>query len=205
MNRGNVYVVDDEDSIRRASQLMLKVMGYGARTFDGGRAFIDASVSLEAGCLLLDIRMPDVDGLEVQQRLNRAQSPPPVVVMSGHGDLGVAVPAMENGAVAFLEKPFSRAALQSALDIAFLKLDGGDGFARYLDGAKEAVEALGGMETRVLALLARGLPNEAIAAELELSGPAIEMCRARIFSQLGIESVTDALRVAFASGLAAAA
>jgi two-component system response regulator FixJ len=203
MSLGRVYVVDDEAPIRRASALMLKVMGYEARAFDDGRSFLDELATLDHGCLLLDIRMPTIDGLEVQHRLNSDGAPLPVIVMSGHGDLGMAVPAMENGAVCFLEKPFSRAALQSALDIAFLKLEGGPGFERYLAEARQTVQALDEAETKILALIVRGRSNEAIAGELGLPGSTIDMRRARIFARLGVDSVTDALRVAFAAGLGA--
>ena len=110
---------------------------------------------------------------------------------------------MENGAVAFLEKPFSRATLQSALDIAFLKLEDQRAYEAYLARARRAVDDLGESDGQVLRSLARGRTNDAIAEDLGLPPTAVDVARARIFAQLGIESVTEALRLAFAAGLGA--
>ena len=123
-----VHVIDDEDAIRRSMQLMLRVMGYEAQAFESGVSFLAAQSEITNGCVLLDLRMPEIDGLEVQRRLNAGGSDHSVIVMSGHGDLGLAVTAMEQGAVAFLEKPFPRAALQQVLEVAFLRLEDPDGY-----------------------------------------------------------------------------
>jgi two-component system response regulator FixJ len=130
-----------------------------------------------------------------------ARSDLPVLIMSGHGDVTVAVPAMQNGAVAFVEKPFRRAILGEALHIGFLKLDDPEGYAAYLEGARRRVEALREAERAVLAELARGRSNEAIGIALGLDPARLDVCRARLFSEAGLETVTDALRLAFASGL----
>jgi two-component system, LuxR family, response regulator FixJ len=197
----HVYVVDDEEPIRRSSQLMLRVMGYSARTFETGSALLEQLPTLEPGCVLLDMRMPGIDGLEVQRRLNHIGASHSVVVMSGHGDLSVAVPAMERGAVAFLEKPFPRDALRTALDIGFLKLADPSGYQRYVEQAAARVAQLGEFERRVLILLTRGMAQESIAAELGLPPAQIDLCQTRVFADLQIDSVNEALRVAFAADL----
>jgi len=195
----NVYVVEDEAAIRRSSELMLRVMGFAARTFESGLVFLQGAGELTPGCVLLDIRMPEIDGLEVQRRLNAEGHCHSVVVMSGHGDLSVAVPAFENGAVAFLEKPFPRAALQRALEIAFVRLDDPARYRDYLQEAERAVAVLDPADRQVLDLFTRGLANENIAGELGLAPTAIELSRSRIFGVLGVDSMTETLRLAFAA------
>lgn len=199
MTARNVYVVEDEEPIRRSSQMMLKLMGCEAHTFESGVPFLEQAEALASGCVLLDIRMPELDGLEVQRRLNAAGSNHSVIVMSGHGDLGVAVPAMEGGAVSFLEKPFSRATLQQALDIGFLKLEEPAGYEDYLQAAADAVQNLDEADRQVLALLIDGHRAEAIAEEMGDSKATIEISMSRIFTQLGVDSMIDALRLSFAA------
>jgi two-component system, LuxR family, response regulator FixJ len=194
-----VYVVEDEEPIRRAVQLMLRVMGYTSRAFESGVPFLQDIGVLAPGCVLLDIRMPQIDGLEVQRRLNAAGHRHSVVVMSGHGDISVAAPAFENGAVAFLEKPFPRTALQRALELAFVRLEDPARYREHLDAAKRAVAALDPIDGQILALLARGLANENIAGELALTPVALDLARSRIFDTLGVESVTEALGLSFAA------
>ena len=198
-----VYVIDDEDAIRRSMQLMLRVLGYGAQTFESGPSFLAVQSELASGCVLLDLRMPEIDGLEVQRRLNAAGSDHSVVVMSGHGDLGIAVTAMEQGAIAFLEKPFSRATLEDVLALAFLRLDDPDGYRAYLHSAASALQKLEATDRKVLQLIARGHDLDGIAQQTGLPAVSIEVSRARIHAELGTETVTEALRLAFAARRAA--
>lgn len=197
-----VHVVDDEEPIRRATQMMLNVMRYEALTYPSGYSFLDALMDLSPGCVLLDLRMPEIDGLEVQRRLQKKGCDLPVVVMSGHGDLTVAVTGMEQGAVAFLEKPFPRAALEQTLEIAFLRLDDSNGYNRYLQSAAAAVGKLEPIDRQVLELIARGQDADAIAQRTGLPALSIEMSRSRIFADLGATSVTEVLRIAFAAARA---
>ncbi|HEU4652205.1 MAG TPA: DNA-binding response regulator, partial [Croceibacterium sp.] len=126
-----------------------------------------------------------------------------VVVMSGHGDLGAAVTAMENGAIAFLEKPFSRAALEKVLALAFKRLDDPDGYRVYLRTAAAMMQALDPSDRRVLELMARGHDLDSIAVHSGLPATAIEMARTRIHTALGVETVTEVLALAFAARRAA--
>lgn len=197
-----VHVVDDEGPVRRSMQLMLGVIGYDARTFESGTAFLDMQGELDSGCVLLDLRMPDVDGLEVQRRLRVNGADHSVVAMSGHGDLGVAVSAMEQGAVAFLEKPFSRAALQEVLDLGFMRLEDPDTYRAYLRSAAAALQDLNPTEQRVLELIARGHDTTGIAEQTGLSAATIELSRSRIFAGLGADTVVEVLRLVFAAGRA---
>jgi two-component system response regulator FixJ len=182
MSNRYVHVVEDEDAIRRSTHMMLKVLGYEPQTHPSGVAFLDALPDLPQGCVLLDIRMPEIDGLEVQRRLQAAGSQQPLVMMSGHGDLGIAVAAMELGAVAFLEKPFPRTALEQALEIAFLQLENPESYQQYLDSAASAVAKLEPTDRQVLELLARGHDAGSIAQQTGLSPLSIEVSRSRIFA-----------------------
>ena len=194
-----VHVVEDEDAIRRATHMMLKVLGYEPQTHASGVSFLEALPNLPEGCVLLDIRMPEMDGLEVQRRMKAAGSDLPLVVMSGHGDLAVAVTALEQGAVAFLEKPFARASLEQALEIAFLRLENPEGYRQYLRSAAQEVEKLEPIDRQVLAMMARGHDAGSIAQLMDLPPLSIEVSRSRIFAGLGSDSLTEVLRVAFAS------
>lgn len=198
-----VYVVDDEEPIQRSLQMMLRVLGHRVEGFASGIEFLDRLPELASGSVLLDLRMPQIDGLEVQRRMLAAEARHPVIVMSGHGDIAVGVTAMEQGAVAFLEKPFSRATLEQALEIAALKLEDGPGYLSYLKSASKAVQALGDSDRQILEMRARGHDRDYIAAQTALSPVELELARSRIYSAFGVDSFTDALRIAFAARAAA--
>lgn len=199
MTARQVYVVDDEDPIRRSMRLMLRVMGYQAHTFNSGAAFLEALPNLASGCVLLDLRMPEMDGLEVQRRLNAQGAEHSIVVMSGHGDLGVAVSAMEQGAIAFLEKPFGRSALERVLDIAFMRIEDHEAYRNFLRTSAVSLQGLKQEDQRVLELIARGHDSDGIARQTGMLAVSIEVSRARIFAELGADSVTDVLGLAFAA------
>lgn len=162
-----------------------------------------AQPELDCGCILLDLRMPEIDGLEVQRRLNARGSDHSVIVMSGHGDLGMAVTAMEQGAIAFLEKPFPRAALVEVLELAFLRLENPEEYRGYLRSAAATVQSLDATDQKVLGLLSRGYDAGSIGQQTGLSTMAIAASRARIFAELRAETVTEVLRLAFAARRAA--
>ena len=200
MTKRIVYVVDDEEPIRRSLRLMLGVQGYAVTLFESGPALLGVADALMPGCVLLDVRMPGMDGIEVQRRLAARPSDLPVVVMTGHGDLSIAVSALQSGAVAFVEKPFTKATLNQALATAFLKLEDPHGYRGHSEAAAARVGALGDEERAVLAQLAAGRSNDAIAAELGIAAAAVEIRRARLLTELGAESLSDVLRLAFAAG-----
>lgn len=196
-----VYVVDDEEPVRKALKLMLSVSGYAVTTFDSGASLLNVAEALVPGALLLDIRMPDMDGLEIQRHLAGRDIALPIIVMTGHGDLAVAGSALQGGAVAFLEKPFAKATLIQALDAAFLKLEDPEGYDRQIAAAAAAVQGLGEDDKTLLASVAVGQSNEKIAADLGVGAAVLEVRRARLFSELGVESVNEALRMVCAAGL----
>jgi len=201
MAKRTVHIVDDEAPVRRSLALMLKVSGYAVSTFESGLALLDAAEALVPGALLLDVRMPDMDGIQVQKQLASRGVALPVVIMTGHGDLSVAASALKAGAVACLEKPFGKAVLIGALDTVFLKIENPEAYERRQFAAAARVHALDDEERALLVRLARGRSNEEIAAELAMSGAACEVRRVRLFAKLGVENTSGALSMASAAGL----
>ncbi|MHA3790772.1 response regulator transcription factor [Rhizorhabdus wittichii] len=196
-----VHIVDDEEAIRRSTRFMLTTVGYAVECWESGTAFLKAVRHAAPGCILLDVRMPEMDGLQVQQQLNERGVTMPVIILTGHGDISTAVQAMKAGAVDFIEKPFERTALLAAIETAHARL------GRQADEAARGAEAqvmlakLTAREREVLDGLARGLPNKTIAYDLAISSRTVEVHRANLMTKLGVKSLSDALRIAFAAGL----
>lgn len=196
-----VHIIDDEDGIRRSASFMLKTSGFATRTWESGVAFLKEVRHAETGCILLDIRMPEMDGLEVQKLLTERGVAMPVIVLTGHGDVGIAVKAMKAGAVDFLEKPFDSDVLLEAIGRAFDRIEkAADVLVRAAD-ADLVLGALSAREREVLDGLAQGYPNKTIAYDLGISARTVEVHRANVMAKLGARSLSDALRIAFAAGL----
>ncbi|MGN6278803.1 MAG: response regulator transcription factor [Sphingomonas sp.] len=195
------YLVDDDESVRRSTGFMLRTSGFDVQSYASGIDLLKEVKHLEPGCILLDVRMPDMDGLEVQQELNTRGVTMPVIVLTGHGDVASAVRAMKAGATDFLEKPFEKATLLDALARAADTLDRHDAGARAEHGAKVRIAALTPRERDVLRELARGNPNKTIAYDLGISPRTVEVHRANVMSKLDVRSLSDALRIAFAARL----
>jgi len=196
-----IHIIDDDDAIRRSASFMLKTSGFAVETWPSGVAFLKEVRHTTEGVILLDVRMPEMDGLEVQQALNERGVTMPVIVLTGHGDVSIAVRAMKAGAVDFLEKPFEKAVLLSAIEAAFARLgDARDKSARA-DEAAVIIQALTGRERDVLEGLAQGLPNKTIAYDLGISPRTVEVHRANLMTKLEVRSLSDALRIAFAAGM----
>ena len=200
-DRRLIHIVDDEEAIRRSASFMLKTSGFDVATWPSGVAFLKEARNAAPGCVLLDVRMPEMDGLEVQQQLAERGVAMPVVVLTGHGDISIAVRAMKAGAVDFLEKPFEKARLLDAIEAAFERLDNRAGRAERAQDAATAIAALTVREREVLEGLARGLPNKTIAYDLGISSRTVEVHRANVMSKLDVRSLSEALRIAFSAGL----
>lgn len=197
-----IHIVDDDDAIRRSASFMLKTSGFSVTAHESGVAFLREVRHLQPGCVLLDVRMPEIDGLEVQATLNERGIAMPVVVLTGHGDISVAVRAMKAGAVDFIEKPFEKTKLLTAIETAFERLADVEGrLARSME-ASVAIAGLSGREQEVLKGLAQGLPNKTIAFDLGISPRTVEVHRANLMTKLKARSLSEALRIAFAAGLA---
>lgn len=197
-----VHIVDDEDSIRRSAGFMLKKAGLAVVPWTSGVEFLKGAKHAEPGCILLDVRMPEMDGLEVQRELCERGIAMPVIVMTGHGDVAIAVRAMKAGAVDFIEKPFEKAALLDAIDSAFERLAETQGRTSRAADAAVRIAALSAREQDVLKGLAQGLPNKTIAYDLGISPRTVEVHRANLMTKLGVRSLSEALRIAFSAGIA---
>lgn len=196
-----VYLVDDDEAIRRSASFMLRTSGFVVKTYASGVELLAAGKALDPGCVLLDVRMPGMDGLEVQKALREQDIRLPVVVMTGHGDVSVAVQAMKAGAIDFIEKPFEKATLMDALEQGFAQLAEAGTRARRAEEASAQLEVLTPREREVLEGLVRGHPNKTIAYDLGISPRTVEIHRANVMSKLGVASLSEALRIAFAAGL----
>lgn len=194
-----VHLVDDDEAIRRSVGFMLKTSGYHVRTYESGVEFLKGAPNLEPGCVLLDIRMPGMDGLEVQRALKDKGVSLPVVIMTGHGDVSLAVQAMKAGAVDFIEKPFEKAVLLSAIEHGVERLRKSAANQDRADEAAVRLQALTPREREVLDGLAKGLPNKTIAYDLGISPRTVEIHRANVMSKLAVRSLSEALRIAFAA------
>jgi two-component system, LuxR family, response regulator FixJ len=194
-----VHLVDDDDAIRRSVGFMLKTSGFQVRTYESGLELLKAANGLEPGCILLDIRMPGMSGLEVQAALSATGVILPVIIMTGHGDVSLAVQAMKAGAVDFIEKPFEKSVLLSAIDHGIERLQKSTENRERSDKAAVRLQALTRRERQVLDGLAKGLPNKTIAYDLKISPRTVEIHRANLMSKLGVRSLSEALRIAFAA------
>lgn len=194
-----VHLVDDDAAIRRSVGFMLKTSGHRVESYESGDALLKSSAKLDQGCILLDIRMPGMDGLEVQQALQDRGVSLPVIIMTGHGDVSLAVKAMKAGAVDFIEKPFEKQALLASLEEGYRRLSRKEATEDRARDAAIRLQALTARERDVLDGLAQGLPNKTIAYDLGISPRTVEIHRANLMAKLGVRSLSEALRIAFAA------
>ncbi len=196
-----IHLVDDDDALRHSASFMLRHAGYEVITYPGGKPFLDAVGTAERGCVLLDVRMPDMDGLAVQDAMNTRQAGLPVIILTGHGDVAIAVKAMKAGAVDFIEKPYEKGVLIDTIQRAFERLDQKVSNEMLESEARRRVANLTDRETDVLKGLAQGMTNKMIAASLSISPRTVEIHRANLMQKMDTESLSETLRIAFAAGL----
>lgn len=194
-----VHLVDDDEAIRRSVGFMLKTSGFKVRSYESGVELLKSASPLEPGSILLDIRMPGMDGIEVQAALRERGVSLPVIIMTGHGDVSLAVRAMKAGALDFIEKPFEKAVLLSAIEHGIERLKRSAADADRAGEAEVRLQALTAREREVLDGLAKGLPNKTIAYDLGISPRTVEIHRANLMTKLGVRSLSEALRIAFAA------
>ncbi len=196
-NEKLVYIVDDDEAVRRSVAFLLRQEGYRSEGFESGEHFLKAEKTTEKACVLLDVRMPGLNGLEVQQEMKARGISVPVIILTGHGDVTIAVKAMRAGAIHFLEKPYEKTALMEALAEAFDYLDRRG--QRDLDSgeAQTRLACLTGRERDVLNGLKAGHPNKTIAFDLGISPRTVEIYRANLMEKLNVRSLSAALRLAF--------
>ena len=195
-----VHVIDDDEAVRHSLEFLLDCAGIPVRTYETGLAFLKVVGDLRSGCILTDVRMPDLDGLALQHKLLQMGIRLPIIVMTGHGDVPIAVQALKAGAADFIEKPFEDevlvAAVRSALDASL----------RSQEREKEAEEiaarlaTLTPRERQVLDRLVAGQPNKTIAFDLGASPRTVEVHRARVMEKMGARSFSELVRMAVSVG-----
>ncbi len=197
-----IYVVDDDPAVRKGLERLLRAAGHAVRTFVSAQALLDAPREpAAAACLVLDIRMPGISGLELQERLQTGAWNPPIVFMTGHGDIPTSVQAMKAGAVNFLTKPFDEAALLAGVDEALRQdRDQREQHARVAE-ARERVARLTAREHEVFERVVRGWLNKQIAGDLGISEKTVKVHRANVMSKLEVESVAELVRLAARTGI----
>jgi two-component system response regulator FixJ len=195
---GMVHVVDDDDAMRHSLLFLLECDGIEARAYESALAFLERLPSMERGCIVTDIRMPGMSGLELVARLKEQGVTDPVIVITGHGDVPLAVEAMKAGVSDFLEKPFDDQQLLSAVRRA---LDAGRSIAAEEAERREIEEriaALSGREHEVLDGLVAGKPNKIIAFDLGISARTVEIYRANVMSKMAAKSLSELVRMTLA-------
>ena len=196
-----IYVVDDDDAVRAALRALLETAGYRTARFESGVAFLDSLDTVRGACALLDVKMPELDGLEVQRRLNDRGVTLPVIIVTGHGDIAMAVQAMRAGAVDFLEKPVSRDRLLEAV-------------ARAIDTGRDARQdrrersdigarlgALTSRERQVLEQLVMGRTSKVVAHDLGISSRTVEVYRRNVMAKMDAGSLSHLVRMTLVAGI----
>ena len=192
---GAVCLVDDHGEFRESAAWWLESLGYAVSTYDDPRTFLDAGDPPVGSCLVFDVRMPGMSGLELLDALRERGCDRPVIFMSGHGDVPLAVEAMSKGAVTFLEKPFREAALEAALRKAFASMPQA---SPEQDDFQQRVSTLTERERQVMDLVVGGDVNKVIAYKLGISPKTVELHRSRIMTKMGATNVSHLVRMAVA-------
>lgn len=196
-----VYIVDDDSMVRRALYFLLTSAGFAARSFASGEDFLAELDYLTPGCVLLDLRMPGTDGLDVMELMGSRTRRYPVVMITGHGEIDVAVRAMKMGATDFLEKPFTDDALIGALTPLFQNLPAMAAADTEEAEAAQLVASLTRRERELLEGIVAGLSNKGAAQSMGISIRTVEIHRSSLMRSLGAKSVADAVRLALLAGI----
>jgi two-component system, LuxR family, response regulator FixJ len=192
-----VHLIDDDDGVRRAVAFLLTTSGFAVRVYESAPAFLGALPTVQPGCIVTDVRMPEMDGLELQRQLKLRGVGLPVIVITGHGDVPLAVEAMKAGAVDFIEKPFNDEKLLSAIRVAIDRHARDSHRDDEIATIRSKLDALSPREREVLDGLVAGLPNKTIAYDLKISARTVEVHRANLMARMGAGSLADLVRMAF--------
>jgi len=195
-----IYVVDDDDAMRDSLTWLLEGEAYRVACFDSAAAFLAARDDAMRGCIILDVRMPDMSGLELHERLDALGSTLPIIFVTGHGDVPMAVSALQRGACDFIEKPFNNAELLSRIQRA-LEVDSQLALRRQRDSAiSHRVEQLTPREREVMDLVVAGKLNKQIADTLDISMKTVEAHRARVMEKMGVRTLAELVKAAMSLG-----
>jgi two-component system, LuxR family, response regulator FixJ len=196
-----VFVVDDDDAVRSSLRLLLKSVGIAAVAYGSAQEFLAAYEAEQPGCIVLDVRMPGMSGLEMQEHLNLRGAMIPVIFITGHGDIPMAVEAMQQGAFDFLQKPFRDQELLDRIQRALARDRDNRTHLHQKDRIRERFETLTPREREVLDLVTRGMPNKVMAAELGVSQRTVEIHRARVMEKMEASSLAQLVRMTLDLGV----
>ncbi|MGY0571705.1 response regulator FixJ [Bradyrhizobium sp. RDM12] len=198
---GHVYVIDDDEAMRDSLNFLLDSSGFGVTLFDNTQGFLDALPGLAFGCVVSDIRMPGLDGIELLKRMKAQNSPFPILIMTGHGEVPLAVEAMKLGAVDFLEKPFEDDRLVTMIEAAIRQAEPVAKNETVAHHIAARVASLSPRERQVMDGLIAGLSNKLIAREYDISPRTIEVYRANVMTKMQANSLSELVRLAMRAGL----
>jgi two-component system response regulator FixJ len=190
-----VFVVDDDPDVRDSLSVLLSSANFQVETFDSARAFLASDALGRAGCLVADVRMPDMDGLELQEEIGKRKSKLPVIIITGHGDVPLAVRAMKAGAVDFLEKPFEEERLIGSIKRAMTANSAMQSQAKAVEIVSARIAQLTGREREVLSLVVAGRANKEIARALNISPRTVEIHRAHVMEKMEADSLAELVRL----------
>ena len=196
-----IYVVDDDDAVRQSLEFLLSTAGIKSLGFESGKAFLDVLPQIDTGCIITDIRMPEITGIELLKQVRQQKPDLPVIVITGHGDIALAVEAMKIGAVDFLEKPFDDDILIAAVKSALSHVADSGKRNAELGQITEKLAALSNRERQVLEGLVAGQPNKTIAFDLGISPRTVEIYRANLMTKMAANSLSDLVRMAMQAGI----
>ena len=196
-----VYVIDDDPAMRDSLEFLLGSAGFSVRLFDSAQGFLDELANLDTGCVLTDVRMPGIDGMELLRKLNSGARKLPVIVMTGHGDVPLAVEAMKLGALDFLEKPFDDERLIGMIETALAQNETGSKSEAQSADMAARVASLTQRERQVMQGLVTGQSNKTIAREYDISPRTVEVYRANVMTKMQAGNLSELVRFAIRAGV----
>jgi two-component system response regulator FixJ len=200
-HKGKVYVIDDDEAMRDSLDFLLDSADFHVTLFETALSFLDALPTLDFGCVVSDVRMPGIDGMELLKRLKAGRSWFPVVIMTGHGDVPLAVEAMKLGAMDFLEKPFEDDRLIGMIETALSRAESGAKSEAVAIEIQARIASLSPRERQVMDGLIAGLSNKLIAKEYDISPRTIEVYRANVMTKMQAASLSELVRLAMRGGV----
>jgi two-component system response regulator FixJ len=200
-NNGNVYVIDDDEAMRDSLDFLLGSANFNVTLFESAQHFLDAVSGVAFGCVVSDVRMPGIDGIELLKRLKASHSALPIVIMTGHGDVPLAVQAMKLGAADFLEKPFEDDHLVGMIETALRQAESSAQSDSVTADIAVRVATLSPRERQVMDGLIAGLSNKLIAKEYDISPRTIEVYRANVMTKMEAGSLSELVRLAMRAGV----